>query len=155
MPSSSRAALHPGQVERLGTDQGVSPTPNGDATNGVPRNTSVDFAPVSLMSDSVGPKNTNVMHVAFPVSKQAVRNFRGELEDNIEFKVKPNGAQRLRDLLIPGSSHFNQASAFVTPRGFEQPIISGRQATARLNLEDLMSSPINAEANPAPSPIPL
>lgn len=152
MPTAARAALHPEQLSQMNAFHPVSDS--GDATNGVVK-AGTGWVPVSLMSDSIGPKNTNVMHVAFPVSKGAVRNFRGELEDNIEFKVKPNGSVRLRDLLIPGHSGFNGQSPFPIPRGFEQPIIKGKYGGSSLLMDDLVSSPINAEANPAPSPIPL
>lgn len=111
-----------------------------------------------MMKDTVSPKTTNIMHVAFPISKQAVRSFRGELEDNIEFITKPHGPSRLRDLLFPGSSKFNTMSMFPMPRGFEQPLIvrGGKMIRKNaLHLEDFVSSPVNAEANPGPSPIPI
>lgn len=98
------------------------------------------------------------MHVAFPVSKSAVRNFRGELEENIEFRPTKSGGARLRDLLVPGNSRFNKAGAFPTPRGFEQPLImrDGHVVpNSTLHMDDLVSSPVNAEATPAPSPMPL
>lgn len=129
----------------------------GGTDNGQPKQ-STGWASITMMSDTILPKSISVMHIPFPVSKQAVRSFRGELEDNIEFVSKPNGSSRLRDLLIPGSSKFNASAPFSTPRGFEEPFImrDGKQLPrSALHMEDLMSSPTNAEANPAPSAMPI
>lgn len=58
--------------------------PEVDGTsNDVPSHGS-GWSPITIMNDTVSAKSTNIMHVAFPISKNAVRNFRGELEDNIE-----------------------------------------------------------------------
>lgn len=129
----------------------------GGTSNGAP-NHNLGWAPITIMGDTVTPRSTNVMHVAFPVSKSAVRNFRGELEENIEFRPTKSGGARLRDLLVPGSSGFNKTGPFPTPRGFEQPLIMRNGqivSNGTIHMDDLVSSPVNAEATPASSQMPI
>jgi hypothetical protein len=164
MPLPNQASLHPLQYKGLGQlkaggyeapDASVS-TPGG-TTNGI-ATTSTGWAPITIMGDTILPKITNIMHIPFPVSKNAVRSFRGELEDNIEFITRPNGPKRLRDLLIPGTSKFNPSGPFTTPRGYEEPLMirNGKPIPrGALHMDDLMSSPINSEASPPPSPMPI
>lgn len=164
MPTVTQASLHPLQYKGLSQlKAGGQDAPDtavatqGGTTNGIAQS-NAGWAPITMMGDTILPKNTNIMHIPFPVSKNAVRSFRGELEDNIEFVTRPTGPKRLRDLLIPGTSKFNPSGPFSTPRGYEEPLMirNGKPIPAgALHMDDLMSSPINSEASPAPSPMPI
>jgi len=139
-------------------DKNFDMTKSNSADNGAP-STGGDIGPITIMGDSIPARETNIMHVAFPASKSSVRNFRGELESNIEFRPTPNKKIRLRDLLFaPNASKFNNTSPFPMPRGFEQPLImrNGQYLPrSAIRLEDYVSSPINVEAINAPSPMPI
>jgi len=51
------------------------------------------------MSSVIMPRSTKIQHLAFPVSRHAIKDFREKLEKNIEY-VNPNRPMvTLRDML--------------------------------------------------------
>jgi hypothetical protein len=67
-------------------------TPYNDGPNGLTNNSpgaiveekENNLESPSIMQSVIAPKSTPIQHLAFPVSKQAVKNFREKLEKNIE-----------------------------------------------------------------------
>lgn len=53
----------------------------------------------SIMQSVITPRSTPIQHLAFPVSKDAVKNFREKLEKNIEYVHASRPLNTLRDIL--------------------------------------------------------
>jgi len=67
------------------TDLPYNNGPNGLIDIKVPiKDSETNMETPSIMQSVITPRSTPIQHLAFPVSKEAVKNFREKLEKNIE-----------------------------------------------------------------------
>lgn len=116
-----------------------------------------------IYTETMINRNTPVVHFNFPVSKSAVRKFRGKMEDTIEQvnrSASPLHSKTLGELLQGPLKQSN--TNFPMQRNMEQPIIYNNGMvinhpvnTSSLSLHDLMRSPVNFEATPPADSFPI